>query len=372
MKLNKEAKILLWFHVMLFFYLVWFLFDLITVLNDTSAPYAFTQAELAAETTPETQMIPKIIHQTYKTTTIPEVWREGQQRCKDLNPDYQYILWTDEMARDFISEHYPWFLTTFDNYPYPIERADAIRYFVLAHFGGVYIDLDDGCNRNLDPLLNFPAFVRKTNPTGISNDVMGSIPQHPFFLKVIVQLEKFNINWLVPYITIMYSTGPLFLSQIWKQYIRWGEPLEIKILMPNDYKKGPNAFFKISPGSSWHKNDASLMFMMLNHLPLTIVLGFLLVIFLICCEYLLVCVFVKYLGPYVSKLNTIVLDSYEKFTASRSQIKWKKLPQSGGDNYPKNQIRKPRKDSNLPRAIIVDLEKNVSVVDFDHIAEESS
>lgn len=38
---------------------------------------------------------------------------------------------------------YPWFLDTFDGYPFPIQRADAIRYFVLAHYGGVYLDLDD-------------------------------------------------------------------------------------------------------------------------------------------------------------------------------------------------------------------------------------
>jgi mannosyltransferase OCH1-like enzyme len=38
---------------------------------------------------------------------------------------------------------YPWFLETFDGYVYPIQRADAIRYFVLHHFGGIYIDLDD-------------------------------------------------------------------------------------------------------------------------------------------------------------------------------------------------------------------------------------
>ena len=43
----------------------------------------------------------------------------------------------------FIAAEYPWFLETFQNYRYPIQRADAIRYFVLAHYGGTYIDLDD-------------------------------------------------------------------------------------------------------------------------------------------------------------------------------------------------------------------------------------
>ncbi len=46
------------------------------------------------------------------------------------------------MSRDFIADEYGWFLDTFDNYVYPIQRADAIRYFVLAHYGGFYIDLD--------------------------------------------------------------------------------------------------------------------------------------------------------------------------------------------------------------------------------------
>jgi mannosyltransferase OCH1-like enzyme len=54
-------------------------------------------------------------------------------------------LWTDKSAREFIASEYPWFLETFDGYQFPIQRADAIRYFVLAYYGGIYIDLDDVC-----------------------------------------------------------------------------------------------------------------------------------------------------------------------------------------------------------------------------------
>jgi mannosyltransferase OCH1-like enzyme len=109
------------------------------------------------------QLIPKIIHQTYKNESIPAHWKGPQQSCLDLHPDYEYKLWTDKKAREFIAaeyaphlyptcthsltaSRYPWFLETFDGYPYPIQRADAIRYFVLHHFGGIYIDLDDVCN----------------------------------------------------------------------------------------------------------------------------------------------------------------------------------------------------------------------------------
>jgi mannosyltransferase OCH1-like enzyme len=60
---------------------------------------------------------------------------------------------TDEKSHEFISAEYPWFLSTFDSHPFPIQRTDAIRYFVLAYFGGIYIDLDNSYNRRLDPLL---------------------------------------------------------------------------------------------------------------------------------------------------------------------------------------------------------------------------
>ena len=61
------------------------------------------------------------------------------------------MLWTDADSRKFLVEHYPWFVPIFDAYPYPIQRADAIRYFILHHFGGIYMDLDVGCLRRFDP-----------------------------------------------------------------------------------------------------------------------------------------------------------------------------------------------------------------------------
>ena len=171
------------------------------------------------------------------------------------------------MSRKFIATEYPWFLDTFDSYPFPIQRADSIRYFVLAHYGGIYIDLDDGCNRSLDPLLAYPAWLRRTVPTGISNDAMGAVPQHPFFLKVIESLSLYNHNWRVPYITVMYTTGPLFLSVLWKEWMGT-EPTgnsRVRLLMPDEYSKYAWSFFNITKGSSWHRGDAQAIFWMGQH-----------------------------------------------------------------------------------------------------------
>jgi mannosyltransferase OCH1-like enzyme len=216
-------------------------------------------------------LIPKILHQTYINESIPEKWVQAQKSCVDLHPDYEYKLWTDEMSEQFIAKEYPEFLATFKGYKHNIQRADTIRYFVLRHYGGVYIDLDDGCQRRLDPLLSYNAFLRRTIPTGISNDIMGAIPQHPFFLHVTEILPDYNRKWVLPYITIMASTGPLFLSVIWKKWMSEHSGMSetdpnwlgrVRVLMPDEYASRPWSFFKKYAGSSWHGDDAKFIFWM--------------------------------------------------------------------------------------------------------------
>lgn len=152
-----------------------------------------------------------------------------------------------------------------------------------------------GCNRRLDPLLSYPAWVRRTHPTGISNDAMGSVPHHPFFQLVMESLIPYNRNWKLPYITVMYSTGPLFLSVIWQEYKRgrgsdsvlgttnaanagrWdgSEMGRVRVLMADEYNKQPWAFFRWHGGSSWHGKDARFVFWMGKHWVLLTASGFL-------------------------------------------------------------------------------------------------
>lgn len=40
-------------------------------------------------------------------------------------------------------KEYPWFLDTYDGYPNPVQRVDALKYFLMLHYGGVYIDMDN-------------------------------------------------------------------------------------------------------------------------------------------------------------------------------------------------------------------------------------
>lgn len=175
--MRRGVLIFILVNVLIIAFLVRNVFTLLTLLFEDASADAIHRADIPSpvssllETRP--QVIPKIIHQTYINESIPAQWVEPQQSCINLHPDYEYMvvtplsyvssilfqangsqLWTNEKSREFIATEYPWFLETYDGYPYPIQRADSIRYFVLAYYGGTYIDLDDV--RNTFSVSAFP------------------------------------------------------------------------------------------------------------------------------------------------------------------------------------------------------------------------
>ncbi|KAI8908477.1 nucleotide-diphospho-sugar transferase, partial [Gorgonomyces haynaldii] len=200
--------------------------------------------------------IPRIIHQTWKTNNIPEQWEAPHQRCQDMHPEWQVKLWTDEQISAFVVQNYPELVSLFMSYRYPIQRVDAFRYLVLYHYGGVYIDMDVGCLKPLDPLLEHGAIIPKTEPFGYSNDVLFAPKQHPFFKHLIQELPRFNYWLFFPYLTVFYCTGPLFLTINYNRF-----PEDVSVLGIEEYA-GPRevSYFNHYPGSTWHSWDAKLIF----------------------------------------------------------------------------------------------------------------
>ncbi|KAH9811140.1 family 32 glycosyltransferase [Melampsora americana] len=217
--------------------------------------------------------IPKIIHQTWKTEKIPDRWLPVRSTCAALHSDWEYVLWTDQSGRELIQTHYPWFLDTFDGYKYPIQRADAVRYFVLHQYGGVYMDLDIGCLRPMDSLISNPSFdllLPQTIPVGVSNDLMFSSVGHPFMEYVINHLQYFDHDYILNYPTVMFSTGPMALSAFYSQFRSSSAnqltSKPIRILPPELYGKNlptstapSSAFFVHYYGSCWHTDDAGFI-----------------------------------------------------------------------------------------------------------------
>ncbi len=66
--------------------------------------------------------------------------------------------------------------------------ADSLRYFVLQHYGGVYLDTDVECYTPMDAWLTGHDLVLQSeygSGDDVTNGMMASVPQHEFWELVI-------------------------------------------------------------------------------------------------------------------------------------------------------------------------------------------
>ncbi|MBW1868960.1 MAG: hypothetical protein JRI73_06610 [Deltaproteobacteria bacterium] len=193
--------------------------------------------------------IPKIIHQTWKERSVPQSLRSFVDSWKRHHPSWEYRLWDDSDNRQFIADSHPWFLRSYDNYSLDIQRADAVRYFILYTYGGLYVDLDFECLKSVEPLLSKANCVFGIEPEAhcryhdldriISNAFMASIPRHPFFYAMTKELVTY-----VPQSTqindfVLETTGPFMINRIYNAYpYKDGITLlPSHYLFPLDYKE---------------------------------------------------------------------------------------------------------------------------------------
>jgi mannosyltransferase OCH1-like enzyme len=188
------------------------------------------QADISTDREPFSMTdIPRIIHQTWRNQDVPQYLRRFQASWLENHPDWQYRLWTDQANRQLISDYYPEFLSVYDAYLLPIQCADAIRYFILHHFGGLYVDLDFECLRPLDPTFNGRICVFGSEPRAhalaygmpiiIGNAIMASVPGHPLWPTVheaLVQRRNVLDRWGCP--DVLRSTGPLMLTDVVQRF----------------------------------------------------------------------------------------------------------------------------------------------------------
>lgn len=207
-------------------------------------PLAISSAELdqiaRMTTSPATENIPRIIHQTWKSQEIPPDWKPFQESWQSFHPDWEYRLWTDKDLRDLVQKEHPELLERFDAFPLGVQRADMARYVILKHFGGFYVDLDFQCFRSLDDLVDDAsqnksrALLVRTRQTGgdpLSNAIMASVPQHALWDRVIERMKSMPWpSWYVglPFIRHVYTiwaTGPQVLDGSFKPNEAWTDDI---------------------------------------------------------------------------------------------------------------------------------------------------
>ena len=158
---------------------------------------------------------------------------KGLRRYRDSwltkNPTWTYMCWNEKRCKQLMKGIFPEHLEMYNSYPYHIQRCDAVRYFILYYFGGVYADMDYYCNRPFDEVLakyqndiylvETPNTIDKSE-THVSNSLMFSKPGHVFWKKLFIELElhKTSPYYYSRHMVVMFTTGPGILNRVYNKY----------------------------------------------------------------------------------------------------------------------------------------------------------
>ena len=101
-------------------------------------------------------MVIKLIHQIWVgPNKMPDVCVNYIKQIKELHPDYEHRLWTDE---DLTEENFS-NLEYIKSTPIYAQKADIMRYEILYKHGGIYLDTDFEIFKPLTPLLTHDLVV---------------------------------------------------------------------------------------------------------------------------------------------------------------------------------------------------------------------
>lgn len=180
------------------------------------------------------QNFPKLIHQTYKNNSLPNLYVNCQKSVKHFFRDYTYLFYTDNDMESFMNSFDTTFkVCVFDKLPSKIMKIDVFRYCLLYKYGGVYADLDYQFVNTFDFSkceLILPLSVGSVDSEfKINNCVLSSVPNHPFWKMVLDTLSK-NISIIVSDFKkykrnkvlykkfVLNSSGPGLLTDVYKKY----------------------------------------------------------------------------------------------------------------------------------------------------------
>lgn len=229
------------------------------------------------------EQAPKIIHQIFLTdgrNQNTSKYLSAIDSCKYLHSDWEYKLWTDMNATAFMREHYPDLAPHYEGYRQSIQRANILRYALLHHYGGVYLDLDVTCLVSLDSLLHLPLLTPGAYPAGVNNAFILARPHHPFLDRLILTAPSRDLRWPMPYVENMLSTGCMFFTNRWMDHVRVLDSNQsaamsdrVAILADENGDVNPHMLrgkvttplFAHGGSSSWHGWDAAVILLIGQH-----------------------------------------------------------------------------------------------------------
>lgn len=159
-------------------------------------------------------LIPRIFHSIWVQGPLPESYLPWHRTWLEHHPDWEHRLWSEPDYLPMIegSPAESIYRTAVNH----AQRTEIAARFVVYHYGGVWVDADFQCLRNIEPLIHdCGIFCGEETPGGLSAGIWGATPQHPLIWAVIEDMERSIINQRNNGLPQTYGTGPWILRRLW-------------------------------------------------------------------------------------------------------------------------------------------------------------
>ena len=194
-----------------------------------------------------TNSIPKIIHQIWIGSPLPDKYKKWCNSWKKINPDWKYILWNEDDILSILTAEQKYIYLNSQNYG---VKSDYGRYVILEKFGGVYCDTDFECVKPLDEISNSTTFfagnIFSYRPQ-VNNAILGVVPHHPLFQLILQTIN--NPITSNNAMSILESSGPIFLTTLINN--------NTQCLLPTDIIF-PSQFFYPYPNFCLEKHETEI------------------------------------------------------------------------------------------------------------------
>lgn len=177
-------------------------------------------------------MIPKILHRMWIDKKIkdndgpPSRYNIFTRTFDEHNPDFEIYFWNYNKIIDMFENNpnLQYYYNVWKNLKHHIQKCDFARFIILYLYGGIYVDLDFVCFKNLSPLLDRELLLVMEPPehsiiyndpfdARLYNGFIGSIPKHPFWIDWL----NYIIKSLETTDEVMETTGPVNFRKFFDQ-----------------------------------------------------------------------------------------------------------------------------------------------------------
>ena len=144
---------------------------------------------------------------------------------ESMHPDFEIIHWDEESFNERFFPILDEELTnSLVNLPTLVQKVDLLRLIILRYMGGIYVDLDFVCLKNIETYLSGTHFVASVEHDGIiANGFIATVPNHPMILAAIEFIKITGLPRAIHWRDddkydkrfVLETTGPHAISPVW-------------------------------------------------------------------------------------------------------------------------------------------------------------